>query len=29
VPWVVLQLVLVAVVILWPSSVTYWLDKAH
>lgn len=26
-PWVVMQLVLVAVVIFWPSSVTYWLDK--
>ncbi len=27
VPWVVLQLVLVAIVILWPQSVTYFLDK--
>ncbi|HEY8566428.1 MAG TPA: TRAP transporter large permease subunit [Beijerinckiaceae bacterium] len=25
VPWVVMQLILVAIVILWPSSVTYWL----
>jgi tripartite ATP-independent transporter DctM subunit len=27
IPWVVMQLILVAVVILWPQSVTYWLDK--
>ncbi len=27
IPWVVLQLMLVAIVIFWPSSVTYWLDK--
>jgi len=27
IPWVVMQLVLVAVVIVWPGSVTYWLDK--
>ncbi len=27
VPWVVMQLMLVAVVIFWPQSVTYWLDK--
>ncbi|ARQ02075.1 TRAP transporter large permease [Pseudorhodoplanes sinuspersici] len=27
VPWVGLQLVLVAIVIVWPGSVTYWLDK--
>ncbi|HEY4163870.1 MAG TPA: TRAP transporter large permease subunit, partial [Dongiaceae bacterium] len=27
IPWVALQLILVAVVIFWPSSVTYWLDK--
>jgi tripartite ATP-independent transporter DctM subunit len=27
IPWVVLQLILVAIVILWPGSVTYWLDK--
>ncbi len=26
-PWVGMQLILVAVVIFWPSSVTYWLDK--
>ena len=27
IPWVVLQLILVAIVIFWPASVTYWLDK--
>ncbi len=27
IPWLCLQLVLVAVVIFWPESVTYWLDK--
>src|SRR5215203_4031016 len=27
IPWVVLQVILVAIVILWPGSVTYWLDK--
>jgi tripartite ATP-independent transporter DctM subunit len=27
IPWVCMQLVLVAVVIFWPESVTYWLDK--
>jgi tripartite ATP-independent transporter DctM subunit len=27
VPWLVLQLVLVAIVIAWPETVTYWLDK--
>jgi tripartite ATP-independent transporter DctM subunit len=27
IPWVLLQLMLVAVVIFWPQSVTYWLDK--
>ncbi len=27
IPWVVMQLMLVAVVIVWPESVTYWLDK--
>ena len=27
IPWVVLQLALVAVVIFWPESVTYFLDK--
>jgi tripartite ATP-independent transporter DctM subunit len=26
-PWVGLQLILVAVVIFWPASVTYWIDK--
>ena len=29
IPWVVMQLVLVAVVIAWPGSVTYWLDNAE
>ena len=28
IPWVVLQLILVVIVIFWPGSVTYWLDKA-
>ena len=27
IPWVGLQLVLVAIVIFWPESVTYWLEK--
>ena len=27
IPWVGLQLVLVAIVILWPESVTYWIDR--
>jgi tripartite ATP-independent transporter DctM subunit len=27
IPWVIMQLVLVAIVIWWPQSVTYWLDK--
>ena len=27
IPWVVMQLILVAIVIYWPESVTYWLDK--
>ena len=27
VPWVGLQLVLVAIVIFWPESVTYWIDR--
>ncbi|HYF07192.1 MAG TPA: TRAP transporter large permease subunit [Acetobacteraceae bacterium] len=27
VPWLVLQLLLVAVVIFWPESVTYWIDR--
>jgi TRAP-type mannitol/chloroaromatic compound transport system permease large subunit len=26
IPWVLLQLALVAIVILWPETVTYWLD---
>jgi hypothetical protein len=27
VPWVFLQVILVAIVIMWPGSVTYWLGK--
>lgn len=27
IPWVVLQIALVAIVIAWPKSVTYWIDK--
>ena len=27
IPWVCMQLILVATVILWPESVTYWLDS--
>ena len=27
IPWVVLQLILVAILIFWPQSVTYWIDK--
>ncbi|WP_127090265.1 TRAP transporter large permease [Aquabacter cavernae] len=27
IPWVGMQLLLVVIVILWPESVTYWLDK--
>jgi tripartite ATP-independent transporter DctM subunit len=27
IPWVALQLLLVAIVIFWPESVTYWLDS--
>jgi len=27
IPWVLLQVILVAVVILWPQSVTYWIEK--
>jgi TRAP-type mannitol/chloroaromatic compound transport system permease large subunit len=27
IPWVVLQLLLVVILIFWPGSVTYWLDK--
>ena len=26
IPWVIMQLILVAIVIGWPESVTYWLD---
>ena len=29
IPWVIMQLVLVAVVIAWPGSVTYWLGTAE
>src|SRR6202035_392517 len=27
IPWVFLQLILVGILIFWPSSVTYWIDK--
>ena len=27
IPWLVLQLLLVAIVIVWPESVTYWIDR--
>ena len=27
IPWVFLQVILVIIVILWPQSVTYWIDK--
>ena len=27
IPWVVLQLILVAILIFWPQSVTYWIDS--
>jgi tripartite ATP-independent transporter DctM subunit len=27
IPWVFLQLILVVIVIFWPGSVTYWIDK--
>jgi tripartite ATP-independent transporter DctM subunit len=27
IPWVILQVILVAIVIMWPQSVTYWLDR--
>ena len=27
IPWVLLQVILVVIVIFWPGSVTYWLDK--
>src|SRR6185295_8238578 len=29
VPWLFLQLVLVAILIFWPQSVTYWLDRGR
>ncbi|TPG60423.1 TRAP transporter large permease subunit [Roseomonas nepalensis] len=29
IPWLLLQVVLVGVVILWPESVTYWIDKGN
>ena len=28
IPWVVLQVILVAIVILWPGSVTYWIERS-
>jgi tripartite ATP-independent transporter DctM subunit len=28
IPWVLLQLILVLIVILWPGSVTYWIDRS-
>jgi TRAP-type mannitol/chloroaromatic compound transport system permease large subunit len=28
IPWVLLQVILVLIVILWPQSVTYWIDRA-
>ena len=28
IPWVVLQVILVVIVIFWPGSVTYWIDRA-
>ena len=27
IPWVFLQVILVAIVIFWPGSVTYWIDQ--
>ena len=27
IPWVVLQVILVVILIFWPGSVTYWIDK--
>ena len=27
IPWVCLQIILVIILIFWPGSVTYWLDK--
>ena len=29
IPWVVMQVMLVIIVIWWPASVTYWLDKGQ
>src|SRR5215813_12917395 len=29
IPWVFLQLILVAIVIFWPGSVTYWIEKTQ
>ena len=29
IPWVIMQLILVAIVIAWPESVTYWLDNGN
>jgi tripartite ATP-independent transporter DctM subunit len=28
IPWLVLQVILVAILIIWPESVTYWISKA-
>jgi ABC-type transport system substrate-binding protein len=28
IPWVVLQVILVVIVIFWPGSVTYWIERA-
>src|SRR5499427_6272774 len=28
IPWVVLQVILVVIVIFWPQSVTYWIDRS-
>src|SRR5689334_22997287 len=28
IPWVALQVILVVIVILWPGSVTYWIDRS-
>jgi TRAP-type mannitol/chloroaromatic compound transport system permease large subunit len=27
IPWVVLQVILVVIIIFWPASVTYWIDR--
>jgi hypothetical protein len=27
IPWVVLQVILVVILIFWPQSVTYWIDR--